>query len=90
MAFISGTSITFFAFQIKINGNETFLGPHQNIPSTTGDIYANHSALAYFNGTTDYAEAFIYSNGSGLNIRSGGTYPAKPGCYFSGVMVRTA
>lgn len=88
--FMSGTSMTFFALEIRINGNETFIGPHLAISSTSVDIYPTSSALAYLNGSTDYAELWGYVAGSGLTFRSGSAYPGQMATWFTGSLVRAA
>jgi hypothetical protein len=87
---ITGTSVTFVALEIRVNGNETFIGPHQIVPSQTGDIYINASVLAYLNGSTDYAELWGYATGSGLIFQSGSAYPNQIRTWFAGSLVRTA
>ena len=87
---ITGTSVTFVALEIRVNGNETFIGPHQIIPSQTGDIYPNASVLAYLNGSTDYAELWGYATGSGLTFQNGSAYPNQIRTWFAGSLVRAA
>jgi hypothetical protein len=47
-------------------------------------FYASGTGLVYLNGTTDYAEIYLYSSGS-VNINS-----SQANCWFSGAMVRGA
>lgn len=53
-----------------------------NYPSA--NYYAYGTCLIYLNGTTDYAEVYVYSSGS-VTVASD-----QAACYFSGVMVRSA
>jgi hypothetical protein len=47
-------------------------------------FYAQGAGLIYLNGTTDYAEIYVYSSGS-VTISSSSTI-----CWFCGAMVRSA
>jgi len=47
--------------------------------------YGGATGLVYMNGTTDYAEIYVYQN-SGGTITTG----TSTQCFFSGVLVRTA
>ena len=53
-----------------------------NYSSST--YYGSGTGLIYLNGTTDYAEIYVYSSGS-LSITS-----SQQNCWFSGAMVRSA
>ena len=86
---MSGTGMTFFAVEIRINGTETYIGPHFAVPSQGTDIRPTSTALAYLNGSTDYAELWGYITGSGLTFRYGGGV-TQPETWFSGVLVRPA
>jgi hypothetical protein len=52
--------------------------------TSSGVFVVNVSALIYFNGSTDYVEAFCYS-GSAATVAA-----TQTGTYFQGVMVRGA
>jgi hypothetical protein len=47
-------------------------------------FYASGTGLVYLNGTTDYAEIYVYSSGS-VNISAN-----QVNCWFAGAMVRSA
>jgi hypothetical protein len=56
------------------------------LPVTFGPSYAiNGTALIYMNGTTDYVEAWIFSNGTSPNIGA-----AQAQSYFQGFLARAA
>jgi len=50
----------------------------------SASYYAFGTSLIYLNGTTDYAEIYIYQSGT-VNVNS-----SQTACWFSGVMVRSA
>ena len=72
---------TFTDLYIYKNGSsyQTIFG---NYDKST--FYASGTGLVYLNGTTDYAEIYVYSSGS-VNISS-----SQASCWFAGVMVRGA
>ena len=77
----SYSASTFTDLYIYKNGSvyQTIFG---NYDKST--FYASGTGLVYLNGTTDYAEIYVYSSGS-VNISS-----SQANCWFAGVMVRGA
>jgi hypothetical protein len=72
---------TFTDLYIYKNGS-VYQAIFGNYSSST--YYAAGTGLIYLNGTTDYAEIYVYSSGS-LSITS-----SQQNCWFSGAMVRSA
>ena len=72
---------TFTDLYIYKNGS-VYQAIFGNYSSST--YYASGTGLIYLNGTTDYAEIYVYSSGS-LSITS-----SQQNCWFSGAMVRGA
>ena len=72
---------TFTDLYIYKNGS-VYQAIFGNYSSST--YYAAGTGLIYLNGTTDYAEIYVYSSGS-LSITS-----SQQNCWFSGAMVRGA
>ena len=72
---------TFTDLYIYKNGSpyQTLFG---NYPS--GTYYASGTGLVYLNGTTDYAEIYVYVSGS-ISVSS-----SQSNCWFAGVLVRGA
>jgi hypothetical protein len=66
---------------IRKNGSD-YQRIYGNYPNS--DFYAYGTCLIYLNGTTDYAEVYMYSSGA-VTVASD-----QVACYFSGVMVRSA
>ena len=74
-------SATFTDLYIYKNGS-VYQQIFGNYSSST--YYGSGTGLIYLNGTTDYAEIYVYSSGS-LSITS-----SQQNCWFSGAMVRSA
>ncbi len=72
---------TFTDLYIYKNGS-VYQAIFGNYSSST--YYASGTGLIYLNGTTDYAEIYVYSSGS-LSITS-----SQQNCWFSGAMIRSA
>lgn len=66
---------------IRKNGSD-YQRLYGNYPN--GNYYANGTCLIYLNGSTDYAEVYMYSSGA-VSVASD-----QVACYFEGVMVRSA
>ena len=75
---VTGTTVTMF-----YKNGVYYTRGNQSQTTGTGPVI-NSSALMYLNGTTDYAEIYIYCTAS-LTIDNS-TY----GCRFTGAMVRSA
>lgn len=80
--FASGSGVSISA--IYKNGTE-YLRTSQIPNSSNGAVVGTGSAVIYFNGTTDYVEAYGYQNAGGTNPTLGGKYTS-----FSGALVRAA
>ena len=67
---------------------DLFFNGSQNIRVT--DVFStavgngSGSVVKYFNGTTDYAEMYVYMTGTSLQL-----YAGDAGCVFSGVWIRS-
>ena len=75
------TAATFTDLYIYKNGS-VYQQIFGNYSSST--YFGSGTGLIYLNGTTDYAEIYVYSSGS-LSITS-----SQQACWFSGAMVRSA
>jgi hypothetical protein len=75
------TTISRMTGDIFINGSQS------DRPFDTADkgtFTGSGSSIIYFNGTTDYAELFVYMTGTGLALTDG-----IAGTTFSGVWLRS-
>jgi len=83
--FVSGSSASDFYLQAYKNGNATSPARYINFNSiSTSTCTLTMSYLIYMNGTTDYLEAWIYTNAASSNtINNGGTG-------FSGFLAKAA
>lgn len=77
----NGATLTRITADLFFNGNQN-LRPVDVFTTAVGN--ASGSVVKYFNGTTDYAEMFVYMLGTSLTL-----YAGDSGCVFSGTWIRS-
>lgn len=68
------------------NGSVALVNAVQNQASGSGNVSLSVSGLLYMNGTTDYAEFYVYQSSGGNLTLYAGSYLT----YFQGYLARTA
>jgi hypothetical protein len=86
VSFNGGVSAFSAVLTIYKNGASYISGSLATPVSVSIGASTNGSALVYFNGSTDYAEVYVYqTSGGALGLQAG-----NPVCQFSGALVRNA
>ena len=71
-ACVTGSGVTAGLTNVLLYKNGTASRTISNLPNTIGYIAVSGSALMYFNGTTDYAEVYVYqTTGTGNFMYNG-------------------
>ena len=77
----TGSPLTRLTGDLFFNGSQN-LRPTDVFSSNVGN--ASGSVVKYFNGSTDYAEMYVYMTGTSLQL-----YAGDAGCVFSGTWIRS-